>query len=135
MQIERMHQYELPLFEESNACLDINIDTETKSSSRIYSFSILEKKIIPSDICIIKNVGMYSLNRYLILEVRYENEIVFVENREFNLWGEGNSLDDAINSFKDFFLYDLNSYLNTTEEKMDYFAQQEQKKYKSIIQK
>jgi len=135
MQIERMHQYELPLFEESNASLDLNMDIETKASSQIYSFSILKNKTIPSDICIITNIGKYRLNRYLILEVRYEDEIIFVENREFNLWGEGNSLDDAINSFKDFFLYDLNSYLNTTREKMDYFAQQEQKKYKSIIQK
>jgi len=133
MKNEVIEQYEFPILEESDAYL--KIAEEVKSSSIIYKYENLEKKYVSSDICIIQDVGKYNLNRYLILEVNYEDEIVFVENREFNLWGEGDNLDDAINSFKDFFLYDLKSYLKTPEEKMDFFAKQEQKKYISIIQK
>jgi hypothetical protein len=130
MQNEEIKKYEFQL---SNLSCYSPIEIPVQSSSGISKFKILAHKISSPDICIITSIGRYSLNRYLFLDVDYEDGMFFVENREFNLWGEGDSLDHAINSFKDFFLYDLKSYLNTPENKMDYFARQELKKYKSII--
>jgi len=131
MQNEEIQNYEFQLSKLS--CPSSIFEFSVQSSSSVSQFPYLSNKIASRDMCIIRNIGKYSLNRYLLLEVEYEDGTFFVENREFNLWGEGDSLDQAINSFKDFFLYDLKSYLNTPENKMDYFARQELKKYKSII--
>jgi len=131
MQNKDIQNYELQLLKQS--CPSSMFKLPLQSSSSVSQFPYLSNKIAYRDICIITNIGKYSLNRYLLLEVDYEDGIFFVENREFNLWGEGASLNQAINSFKDFFLYDLKSYLNTPEKKMDYFARQKLKKYKSII--
>jgi len=131
MQNEEIQNYEFQL---SKLSCYSPIEIPVPSSSGISKLQILSHNISSPDICIITSIGKYSLNHYLFLDVDYEDGMFFVENREFNLWGEGDSLDQAINSFKKFFLYDLKSYLNTPENKMDYFAQQKKKQYKSIIQ-
>ncbi len=131
MKNEEIQKYEFQLSKLS--CPSSIFALPGQSLSSVSKFTNLPHNIASPDICIIKSIGKYSLNRYLFLDVNYEDGMFFVENREFNLWGEGDSLDQAINSFKDFFLYDLKSYLNTPENKMDYFARQELKKYKSII--
>ena len=130
MENEEIQNYEFQL---SKLSCYSPIEIPVPSSSGISKLQILSNNISSPDICIITSIGKYSLNHYLFLDVDYEDGMFFVENREFNLWGEGDSLDQAINSFKDFFLYDLKSYLNTPENKMDYFARQELKKYNSII--
>jgi len=131
MQNEEIQKYEFQLSKLSCASpiSYIPVQSDSSKSQVIY----LSNEIASHDTCIITNIGKYKLNRYLLLEVDCEDGMFFVENREFNLWGEGDSLDQAINSFNDFFLYDLKSYLNTPENKMDYFARQELKKYNSII--
>jgi len=88
---------------------------------------------VSNHLCIITQIGEHKLNRSLILTVVYEGGLVFVENEEFNIWGEGNSLEEATESFEDFFLYDLELYKNTPLESMDFFARQNYKLYESII--
>lgn len=84
-------------------------------------------------VMIIRKIRNYSLTWPLILTITYENNLVFVENEMPNIWGEGDTLEEAKKSFEHYFLYEFESYKNTPLEKMDYFAQEELKLYKALL--
>jgi len=130
MQNKEIHSYKIPPYQKSSPGL---IEVPVQKSSYISTEQIiLFNEIVSNDICIVKRIGSYNLSRFLILTVVYESGLVFIENHEFNTWGEGNTLDEALKSFEDFFLYDFESYKNTPIEKMDFFARQELKSYKTL---
>jgi len=131
MQNKEIQSYEIPIYQRSSTD-PIEVILQ-KSSDIVLEHNILLEEVIPSDICIVRRIGKYNLSRYLILTVAYEADLVFVENQEFNIWGEGDTLDKALKSFEDFFLYDFESYKNTPIEKMDFFARQELKLYKALL--
>lgn len=131
MQNKEIQLYEIPIYLKSSSGPEKVI--LQKSSDIVLEHNILLEEIISSDICIVRRIGKYNLARYLILTVVYEAGLVFVENQEFNIWGEGKTLYEALKSFEDFFLYDFESYKNTPIEKMDFLARQELKLYKTLL--
>ncbi len=131
LQNKEIITYEMPAFKITESWIK-NVSFK-ESESLDLTFNIPTLEYTHNDNWIIEKIGNYNLARYLILTVSYEENLFFVENEEFNIWGDGNTLDQAFTSFENFFLYDLNSYLTTPLENMDIFARQELKKYKSIL--
>jgi len=95
--------------------------------------SIFYENKSSKNLCFVYKVMDYVLTRPLLLQVSQIDELFVVENSEFNLWGDGKTFDDAYNSFIDFLIYDIESYKNTLIAEMDYFAQLEWLKYKSLL--
>jgi len=85
------------------------------------------------EILIIRRIGKYDLAWPIILTVLHENDLIFVESENPYIWGEGDTIEEAKQSFEDFFLYEFESYKNTPIEKMDFFAQEELKLYKVLL--
>jgi hypothetical protein len=85
------------------------------------------------EIKIIRKVENYELEIPLMLTVSYRDNLIFVENEFLNLWGEGDSIEEAIKSFENFFLYDFKSYMDTPPNRMDLFAQEKLKYYKYLL--
>lgn len=131
MQNKEIFTYEIPNYLINEPSSKHLSTAESASIDLTLNFSLMEK--LYRDIWIIKKIGKYNLSRYLILSVSYEEDLFFVENREFNIWGDGETLNQAFKSFEDFFLYDLMSYLKTSPKDMDYFACQELRRYKDIL--
>ena len=124
----------------------LNYDSTTHSSSQLtIAFSpikMTEKGIIQkfatktntsTGIKILKKVGQYNLAWPIILSISYIDDLICVESKTPHLWGEGETLDKAIKSYENFFLYDLESYLDSPIEKLDYYAQQELALYKVLL--
>ena len=103
------------------ARVEFNRITSSQSTSPFTELHLLTK------------IGKYRLKRRLRVTITREGDLFFVENQELNLWGDGTTPEEAIESFERFFLYDLRSYMQTPVEKMDYFATQELMRYKSLL--
>jgi hypothetical protein len=78
-------------------------------------------------------LGGHELTRPLALLISYEENLVFVENEELNLWGEGSSLEEAEESFERFFCHELRVYRKTPVEKMDRSARDKLKAYEDLL--
>jgi len=85
------------------------------------------------EIKIIRKVDSYELEIPLMLMVSYRGNLVFVEDEYLNIWGEGDTIEQAIKSFENFFLYDFKSYMDTPPNRMDLFAQEKLKYYKYLL--
>ena len=132
--MEQNHQYLGNSLNMFNSTFWEAFDTQAflSDSSGIDSrINISVRRNTSTEIVIIRNIRNYSLAWPLILTVTYENDLVFVESEMPNIWGEGDTLEEAKQSFEDFFLYEFESYKNTPIEKMDFFAQEELKLYKA----
>lgn len=112
--------------------LDISVFQVQKTSNILFQ-KFLEKQYVTPEIRIINKIGKYNLAWPIILTITYENDLIFIESETPNLWGEGESIEDAIRSYENFFLYDFESYKNTPKEKLDYFAQQELNLYRALL--
>lgn len=86
-----------------------------------------------SEIKVLRKIEDYSLEIPIILSVSYQEDSVFVEDEYLNLWGEGDSIEEAIKSFEDFFLYDFESYKDTPLDRMDFYAQEKLRYYKYLL--
>jgi len=82
---------------------------------------------------IIRKIGGRRLAWPLILSVYYEDDLIFVESDMPDLWGEGVTFEEALKSYEDFFFYEFESYKNSPPEEMDFFALQELKLYKALL--
>lgn len=131
MKNKEIFNYELPISQIGTPGPTKVLVQETCEISPRQDFAILVN--LPTDICLVTKIGKYNLSRFLMLTAIYEGGLVFVENQEFNIWGEGKTLDGAIKSFEEFFLYDFKSYKNITEKKMDFAARRQLKSYKEIL--
>lgn len=86
------------------------------------------------EIRVLFQVDEYHLAQGLRIEITHEDNIYFAKNDLFNVWGDGETLEEAINSLERFLLYDFKSYSNTPEEKLDYFAKIERQRYRWLFQ-
>jgi hypothetical protein len=91
------------------------------------------KKSVSTEFQIVRKIKNYRLAWPLILSVSYEDDLVFVESEMPNLWGEGSTEEEALKSYEDYFIYDFKSYKNIPQEKLDFFARQEFKLYKALL--
>lgn len=131
-------------------CYRVNNISIQSSINRVTNFEILPFNIFASfnpnlkqnitlggilspEIKIIRKVDNNELEIPLMLTVSYRRNSVFIENEYLNLWGEGDSVEEAIKSFEDFFLYDFESYKDTPVEKMDILAQEKLRRYKYLL--
>lgn len=94
---------------------------------------IIINKSISTEIRIVRKIRTYRLAWSLILSVSYEDDLVFVDSEVPNIWGEGDTLEEAIKSYEDYFFYEFDSYKDTPSEEMDFFARQELKLYKALL--
>jgi hypothetical protein len=102
------------------------------TTTRVVMSISYEKKSSES-LCFVYKILDYVLTRPLRLSVSYKDDGIMLENFEFDLWGYGETFDDAYASFVDFFKYDIESYKNTPTMEMDFFAQLEWMRYKSLL--
>jgi len=128
MRLDRTEVYEIPEYAGSSSV--IQASTQSISAGHI---NFVYAEDITSGVVLLEQIGDRHLNRRLALTINYEREFVFVENQEFNLWGEGKTLDQAIEDFEDFFLHDLEAYLRTPPDMMDFYARQRLKLYHELI--
>lgn len=103
------------------------------SSGLSLRINVSVRRNTSTEIEIIRKIRNYSLAWPLILTVTYENDLVFIESEMPNIWGEGDTLEEAKQSFEHYFLYEFESYKNAPIEKMDHFAQEELKLYKALL--
>lgn len=93
------------------------------------------KKNISTEIKIIDQIRDYKLAWSLILTINYEDDLVFIKEETLNIWCEGDTLEEVLEDFEDFFLYDFESYKNMPEGKMDVSARNALKLYQALLKK
>jgi len=114
----------LPVNYYSNLNLDIfeikGFDVSRDIANSVFSIDRIENRI---------------LNNSIFLTVRNEDNIFIVENEELNLWGDGDTLDEAIVNFEKFFIYDYKTYQKAKPTKLDDCAKELFAKYKKYLNK
>lgn len=105
----------------------------TMSGERMIKQKTPDKVCVSNDVFLLSRVKNRPLRHAIMLTVAHEENLIVVESQTPKIWGEGETLEEAIKSYEDFFMYDLKSYLNTPIEKMDFFARQELKLYKDLL--
>lgn len=104
---------------------------DTRDLNLIRNVSL--KSDISIEIRIIRHIKSQKLSQPLILTVSHEDNLVFIEEEILNIWSEGDTYEEALENFEDFFLYDFESYKNMPKKKMDVYAREVLKLYRALL--
>ncbi|MBA7655657.1 MAG: hypothetical protein GH143_02210 [Calditrichaeota bacterium] len=77
----------------------------------------------------LSEIGPHKLKWPIVIEVYKVNNIYIAEDHEFNLWGDGTTIDEAIDSIQAFFSHEYQRYIDIPDDRMDLLARREKSKY------
>jgi len=97
------------------------------------TYSSAENKTL-TDHAILTQVGKHALAYRLLVTIERKANMFFARNDLLNVWGDGDTQEEALESLERFLLHDFMTYLKTPEKELDCFAKIELQRYKQLFQ-